>query len=140
MNTTLSNYIADSHAAGLSKVKELTECLERAISERIDQSNPDELTGKLGELASLQSTATFALAMSEQLYAEKIAELVEMPAYSKLSATDKKMLFAGLAKHEAYYVTMNERLSKNLSYSIESMRSILSYKKSEMENSRYQPT
>lgn len=119
---------------------QVTAQIGKAIEEEIDRDNPEELTGKLMELCALQSNASYAYALSEQLYNEKLAELVQDPKYSKLSATDKKMLFAGFAKEEIYYMTLNERYIRNLSHSIEALRSALSWKKSELEQSRYQTT
>lgn len=140
MNSELASQITATHQRDLKRVEEFTKQIGKAISEKFDQENPDELVGKLNELASLQATASYSLALSEQLYNEKIAELTLDARYQKLSATDKKMLFAGLAKTENYFVTINERYSKNLSYSIESLRSILSFKKSEMELAKFQQT
>lgn len=124
----------------MSRLTELTGTIGKCISEHIDRDNPDEVSGKLMELTALQSSATYAYALAEQLYNEKLASLVESNEYSKLTATDKKMIFAGKAKTEIYYLTMNERLIRNLSHSIEALRSILSWKKSELENARYQTT
>lgn len=111
-----------------------------AIEQRIDPDNPDEVIGKLTELCSLQSNATYAYALAEQLYNVKIGELVQKPEHSKLTATDKKMLFAMLAKEEIHYMTLNERYIRNLSHSIDSLRSVLSWKKMELEQARYQST
>lgn len=140
MNSELAAQITDNHQKNLERVKVFTKQIGESISETVDKDNPDELTGKLQELSALQATASYTLAMAEQLQNERLAELLLDAKYQKLSATDKKMLFAGLAKTEIYYVTINERYSRNLSHAIESMRSILSFKKSEMEQSRYQET
>jgi len=121
-------------------LKEITEAIANKLNEAIDKDNPDELTGKLMELCSLQASATYCYALAEQLYNQKIADLVVKQEYTKLTATDKKMLFAGLAKEEIFNLTISERHIKNLSYSIEALRSALSWKKSELENARYQNT
>lgn len=122
------------------QIKRLSDMIGNAIGENIDRDNPDELTGKLMELSALQSNATHAYALAEQAYNDRIAELVQKEEYKRLTATDKKMLFAGLAKEEIYLLTTCERHIKNLSYSIEALRSALSWKKTELEQSRYQTT
>lgn len=124
----------------MKNLKEVSQQIGAAIEQNIDRDNPDELTGKLMELCALQSNATYAYALAEQLYNVKIGELVQKPEHAKLSATDKKMLFAMLAKDEIYYMTLNERYIRNLSHSIEALRSALSWKKTELEHSRYQTT
>ncbi|KGE14577.1 hypothetical protein [Sphingobacterium deserti] len=111
-----------------------------AISQEIDRDNPDELLGKLQELAALQSTASYALALAEQLYNAKIASLLVSGLYIKYSATDRKQIFAELAKEELFYYNLIERFTKNISYSIESFRTMISYMKMEFEKSKYQTT
>ncbi len=125
-------------AGNAQRLQEISEQIGKAIEQGIDRDNPDEVTGKLMELCALQSTATYANALAEQLYNKKLAELVQVDEHKKLSATDKKMLFAGLASQEIYYMTLCERYIKNLSYSIEALRSVLSWKKVEFEQSKYQ--
>lgn len=122
------------------QIKRLCKMIGDAIEESIDRDNPEELTGKLMELSALQSNATYAYALAEQEYNAKIAELAQKDEYKRLTATDKKMIFAGLAKEEIYLLTTCERHIKNLSYSIEALRSALSWKKTELEQSRYQTT
>ncbi|WP_437918557.1 hypothetical protein [Sphingobacterium sp. LRF_L2] len=128
----------NNQPATASHLQEISEQIGRAIEQEIDRDNPDEVTGKLMELCALQATATYANALAEQLYNQKLSELVQKPEHAKLSATDKKMLFAGLASQEIYYMTLNERYIRNLSHSIEALRSVLSWKKVEFEQSKYQ--
>jgi len=112
----------------------------KAIEEQIDRDNPDELTGKLQELASLQSTASWSLAMAKQLYNTKIASLLISDFHKSYTATDRKSIFLELAKEELFILNLVERYVANISHSIESIRSILSYKKLEFEQSKYQTT
>jgi hypothetical protein len=61
-------------------------------------------------------------------------KLTEDNQWARLTATDKKMVFAGRAKDEIYYVTLTERQNKALTHSIDGLRSMLSYLKSEVNN------
>lgn len=106
----------------------------KAIALSIDQSNPEEILGKLNSLTSLLATSSHAVALSEMMYSQKLQELTEDNKWSKLSATDKKMIFAGRAKDEIYYVTLCERQNKGLTHSIDGLRSMISYLKSEVQN------
>lgn len=122
----------------LQNLKALTDQISKAVSQQLDKDNPDEVMGKLMELSALQATSTSTMALAEMVYNQKIMELVEDAQFSKLSATDKKMLFAGRAKQEIYYMTLAERQVKNISYSIEALRTVLSFLKNEINNSKYQ--
>lgn len=140
MNEAVVKKLENTHATNMERVKVFSKQIGEAIAEKVDSDNPDELVGKLQELSTLQSTASYCLAMATRLYNDKVSELCESPAYSKLSATDKKMVFAGRASEEIYYVELCDRYSRSLTHAIESIRSILSFKKSEMELSRFQQT
>lgn len=75
------------------------------------------------------------VADSEVLYNEKIGELVLAKEYKNLTATDKKLLFQSLASQEIHLLNYSAQLNKDLHYSIEACRSMLSFLKSEMEQS-----
>ena len=105
-----------------------------ALALPIDQSNPDEILGKLNSLTGLLPTSSHAVAVAEFIYGEKLMQLTLDNQYSKLSATDKKMIFAGRAKNEIYYVTLTERQNKSITHSIDALRSMISFLKSEMEH------
>lgn len=140
MNQAVVKKLDNTHAANMERVKTFAKQIGEAIAERYSNDDPDELMGKLQELATLQSTASYCQAMANRLYNDRIADLCESPAYSKLSATDKKMIFAGRASEEIYYVELCERYSRSLTHAIESIRSILSFKKSEFELAKFQQT
>ena len=117
----------------LESLEALTNQIGDAINEQIDQTNPDEVMGKLNELSALQSTSSHCMAMAEMVYNQKIMDLVQQAEYSKMSATDKKYIFLGKSKQEGYYVTLSERLSRSLSHRLDALRSILSFIKAELE-------
>lgn len=98
------------------------------------KDNPDDLMGKLNELTNLLGSSSHAIGLAEMQYNEKLSQLVQDNKYVKLAATEKKMLFAGLAKNEIYYVTLTVEQNRALMKSIEAMRSMLSYLKAEMAN------
>lgn len=120
--------------SGLDEMQKLTKMIGDAIDQTIDQTNADEVMGKLNELSALQSNASHCMALAEMVYNQKIMELVTQGEFSRLSATDKKYVFAGRAKKEAYFMTLSERLSRSLSHRLDALRSILSFIKAEMEH------
>lgn len=121
-------------ATHLENLKAICDQIKKALSEEIDKDNPDELMGKLQVLSNLLATASHAVSLAKMVYAQKIMELTEDNQYRNLSATDKKMIFAGKAKNEGYFVDMTAKLSSSMVHTIEGIRSILSYKKQEMAN------
>lgn len=121
-------------ASNLDNLKEICNQIGKAIALEVDKGNPDEILGKLGSLTSLLATSSHAVALAESLYAEKLMQLTEANTWAGLSATDKKMIFAGRAKSEIYYVTLTERQNRALTHGIDALRSMISYLKSELNN------
>lgn len=128
------------HTKSLQKLSIMVTQIGEAIEQQIDRDNPDEVLGKLQELASLQSTASYCLATAKQLYNTKIATLLISDFYKGYTATDRKTIFLELAKEELFLLNLIDRFVANISHSIESLRSILSFKKHELDQSRYQIT
>jgi hypothetical protein len=118
----------------LNSLKVICDQIGTAIALDIDKDNPSEIIGKINELTCLLSTSSHAVAVAEMVYSEKLMNLTEDNRWTKLTATDKKMVFAGRAKDEIYYVTLTERQNKALTHSIDGLRSMLSYLKSEVNN------
>lgn len=118
----------------LESLKEISTLIGKEIALKIDQDNPSEIMGKLNCLTNLLATSSHAVALSEALYSEKLMQLTEANTWVGLSATDKKMVFAGRAKQEIYYVTLCERQNRALTHCIDALRSMISYLKSELNN------
>lgn len=121
-----------------ANLKDQVDAINRQIVDQLkvtaDKSDPDGLAGKISELAALIPTSAHAVAVSEMLYNQKIGELMDSEQYSKMSATDKRMIFQGKASKEIALMTYSERLNKGITHAIDGYRSILSFVKSEMEN------
>lgn len=130
----------DDHKKQLDKMILMITQIGDAISQTIDRDNPDEVLGKLQELASLQSTASYCLATSKKLHNSKVASLLVSNFYKDYTPTDRKLIFLELAKEEVFYLNLIERYVANISHSIDSLRSILSFKKHELDQSKYQTT
>lgn len=129
-----------NHEKSMERQTILITQIGNALSEVFDRDNPDEVLGKLQELASLQSTASYCLAVAKELNNRKVATLLVSGLYNKYSATDRKLIFLELAHQEVFFLNLIERYVANISHSIESLRSILSFKKHELDQSRFQTT
>lgn len=119
---------------GIDQLKEISSQIGKAIALSIDKDNPQEVLGKLNELTALLASSSHCVALAESIYSEKLMQLTEAGTWAGLTATDKKMIFAGRAKTEIYYVTLSERQNRALTHSIDALRSMISYLKSEMSN------
>lgn len=108
--------------------------IANALALQASKDVPEDLMGKLTELTNLLGSSAQSVSIAEELYNEKLMQLVLDNKYTKLGATEKKMLFVGLAKREISYVTLSTELNRSLMKGIESMRSLLSYLKAEMQN------
>lgn len=117
----------------LEQLQKHTEDIGKALALQIDISNGDEVKGKLDELQRLLPVSSWCVAQADMLYNEKIGQLIEDHQYRDLGATDKKLVFQGKAKKEIYYMTLCDRQNKSITHSMEALRSILSYLKSEMQ-------
>lgn len=116
------------------RLKKLTDEISRCLSLKVDRDNGDEISGILQEFILIQDKASEAMALASMVYAEKMAEIYEDEKYSKLSATDKKIVCQGRAFIEIYFVTLTERLSRSISHGIDGYRSILSDLKEQRRN------
>jgi len=123
-----------SNESSIAELKKICDQIGSEIALEVDRSNGDEIAGKLANLSNLLSTSSHACALSKQVYSQRIMELTLDIAYLKLSATDRKNIFAGRAKIEGYYMDLCEEQNKALKYSIEALRSMLSYLKQEMQH------
>jgi hypothetical protein len=118
----------------IEQLKSYTAEIGKSIALKIDITNGDEIKGKADELQRSLALSCHCVALSEMLYNEKLAALIEQEKYSGLSATDKKIVFAGQAKEEIYYLTLCERQNKAIEHSIKELITQLSYLKTEMQN------
>ena len=118
----------------LTRVKEITDQIQSTITATINHSDPEQVLFKIAEYSNLLGSSTEAVALSEMAYNEELAKLAEQFANSKITATDKKMIFAGRLKNQIYYMTLSDRQNKALTHSIDGLRSVISYLKSEIAN------
>lgn len=116
------------------RLKKLTDEISRCLSLKVDRDNGYEISGILQEFILIQDKASEAMALASVVYAEKMAEIYEDEKYSKLSATDKKIVCQGRVSVAIYFVTLTERLSRSISHGIDGYRSILSDLKEQRKN------
>jgi hypothetical protein len=111
----------------------------KAIRETMDMEVnihvPELVLEKLNKLSNVLGLSSQCIADSEKLYNDKIGELILAKEYKSMQITDKKLLFQSLASEHIQAMNYSVQLNKDLHYCVESCRSMLSYIKSEMEQS-----
>ena len=113
----------------MNKINDILKQIGAFIKEPVNTEIPDEVVGKLTQAVSLLSTSAWAVAETQRAYTEKVYE--EAQKHTKVSPTLAKMLIAGTCKDEKYTVDLAEGYNKELHYTIEALRTALSYIKEE---------
>lgn len=117
---------------------EMLGSIEGELTVSVGHESGDEVSDSLSRLSSLLATSANCVAISEQIYNEKLGKvLLRLP--EKMSATDKKLILTGELSNEKFLVTTSERQNAALVHAIDAMRSLLSYIKEEMK-SQYNPS
>lgn len=112
------------------------EQIQSLIERQATIDSPIDVMEKLNDCVNVLGMSAELVAWTERKYNEKLSLLCLAKEYSKLSATDKKMVFAGALSNEIMFHTRAIELNKALARGIDAMRSILSYVKEEMKNIR----
>jgi 16S rRNA C1402 (ribose-2'-O) methylase RsmI len=107
--------------------------IQEQLAVQVGIESPTCILEKLNNLTNLLGMSAEVLAWSEKIYNEKLMEVTLMKQYKDLSATDKKMVFAGILSNEILQHTKAERLNKALTHSIDGLRSMLSFLKEEVK-------
>lgn len=110
---------------GITEVREV-------MDRKVDISNPAGVLEKLNDLSNLLGLSSQMIAQSSRLYNEKIGIL--LGRVKGETATDKKLHLAALASDEIYLMEMCHHLNKDAHYVSESLRTMVSYLKTEMQN------
>lgn len=120
-------------------IKEIqTNCaiIRKALDEQIDPTNPQEVIGKLNELSNLLGLSAHTTGLAEQDLNQ--AQYQALQKIEDRKQTEQKIILNNACKYEVYFLNYSERLNKELHYKIESLRSILSYAKEELNKISYQ--
>lgn len=117
-----------------SQVKESIDLIRKAMDERVGLEDPAGIVTKLEALSSMAGLSAECIAWARKYYDIKLGYLLEDRAYRGYSATDKKILFASKTTEESFLLNYAENLNKDLHYGLESLRTMISYVKQEMQS------
>jgi hypothetical protein len=116
----------------LQEVAEICEAIKSELTLTIDSQNGVELVERLSRLVALLPLSAFNVALTETIFNEKTAAVVKTSNES--NATRLKMIVNGDCAREIFFKTYAEAQAKELHYSIEATRTMISYLKTEMNN------
>jgi len=108
----------------LDELKTITAQTGDALGMPVDPADIADVIGKINLLIMLLGVSCHAVALAERLYNHKMFYLSEKVNSKPLTATDKKLIMVGLARVEAYYVTLTERQNKAIIHSLDALKAI----------------
>lgn len=106
--------------------------IREVMDRKVDISNPAGVLEKLNDLSNLLGLSSQMIAQSSRLYNEKIGILIGKVKGE--TATDKKLHLAALASDEIYIMELCQCLNKDAHYVCESLRTMVSYLKTELQH------
>lgn len=113
-------------------IKANLDAIRKFLNEKSDVSDPVGVVERLNEAVSLLGLSSETIAGAENIYLIRLGVLAEQ--YKDMSATAAKNIIAGKLHEELYYKTLSESYDKQLHYTIESLRTIISFLKTEMSS------
>lgn len=118
-------------------IKDKAESLRMVIDREVNILDIEALLGKLSDLINISGLSAEIVPSAKLEYRNKqekvILDLMENPVNLSASATNE-LIKARAAKEEAFY-DYTALLDKRLSYSMDALRSIISLRKTEIQNS-----
>lgn len=117
-----------------------TNCLavRELMDTKIDRHNPDEVTGKLNDLSSIQGLIAEVLAQAERCYNRKAGLILDQ--IKNLKAGEQKLKLNSICADEIYFLRLSENYNKEIHYQIELMRTQISYLKEEKRIAQFTQT
>ena len=113
---------------------DMHESFRKAVSTETDLSNPLSILSSIETIINSLPTGATAKAMLDYLYAKNMAQKVLGIKDENLSANEKKALLTAEIGYVLFYNNLCEYLIKEAHYKLDSLRSALSYLKSEVQN------
>lgn len=117
-----------------SEIKTNLDKIRETMDTPVGLDNPTGVAEKLERLQGCSGLSAECIAWARKHYDEKLKFLIMNKAYSGYTPAEKKMIFGGEASNEIFLVNYAESLNKDFHYSIESLRTLISYLKQELNS------
>lgn len=115
-----------------NEITKTTSELGKFLSKPFDSRLPEEVLSNLTEANLLLGRIAWAVAESDKILAKHIADATRK--YTDQNVTFAKNFISADVADTAYYADLCKLQEKQLHYRIESLRTMVSYLKSEMTN------
>jgi hypothetical protein len=119
----------------LKETKQALNAIRTILDMDVSEVDISDVKTKLSKLTSLMGTSAEAIASCKKLLHEKELEVFATGKVEKMAPSVANKYLAAMCKEEAAMYDYSDRLHSGLVHCIDGLRSILSYTKSEMENS-----
>jgi|APCry1669189768_1035252.scaffolds.fasta_scaffold01032_8 glutamine synthetase type III len=116
------------------KAVDMHESFRKAVSVEVNLSDATSILSSIETLINSLSTGATAKAMFDYLLAKNMAQKVIGIKDETLGANEKKALLTAEVGDIMFYDKLSEYLIREAHYKLDSLRSALSYLKSEVQN------
>jgi len=118
----------------LADIKKNLDIIREIMDIKVVLDNPTGVAEKLENMQGMAGLSAECIAWARKRYDEKLKFLTMNKAYKDFSPTDRKIIFGGEASEEIFLVNYAESLNKDYHYSIEALRTLISYLKQELNS------
>ena len=119
----------------ISEIKKSLNAIRGILDVDVSQVDVSDVKTKLSKLTSLMGTSAETMASAKKLLHEKELEVFATGRVEKMAPSVANKYLQAMCKDEIAIYEHSDRLHSGLVHCIDGLRSILSYTKSEMENS-----
>lgn len=116
-------------------MKEKLEYVSDKIGEEVDSQNPDQMTEKLEELSGFTGYCAGLVSEAERAYKMATLDAYKKTMEDKPPSTVHSKVLEGMVAEEAALYTYADKINSALRVRIDSLRTMISLFKMEMESS-----
>jgi hypothetical protein len=116
------------------QLKTSIEQIRNAMDVKVGLEDPVGIVTKLEALSSMAGLSAECIAWARKFYDTRLGLMLRSRDYQNYTPAEKKILFAADASNEIFMVNYAESLNKDLHYNIESLRTMISYVKQDLQS------
>jgi len=125
----------------LEKVKINLKAIREVLDRQVSNDDISGVTDKLIDLIEISGTASYTEAVAKSIYESELGEVLELLIIDsnseKMGRTNLLTIAKGKISQYQSAVTYSERLGRNISHSLDALRSVLSLQKEEMNKAKW---
>ncbi len=125
----------------LEKVKENCKAIREVLDRPISNDDIVGVTDKLIDLVEIAGLSSYTEAIAKCVYDSELGEALELltldPSSDKIGRTNLTTIAKGRVSQYQSAVTYSERLGRNISHAMDSLRTVISLQKEELSQSKW---